>query len=376
MADQFLFRVNNQRKKSAVINRVTLILRLRSKQYSKRKQRVKVKPDKRTKGSTSDVRGRRGEVQNDEGKNNKSGKNSKSRRKKKGGKSRHKKSRRVKVLVQALSEKSGKFKRVAVQRFNVDRKFRWIKLPIPASLVSRAAESANQTLVLRVRCKRCYKGRVSIDSVLPRKKSRAPADENSADTYLSLNTNRPYLVIHTADKPLATEIPPSPPRSARHVDGLCSGPSQSDASTSCCAQRVHVSFKALGWDQWIVHPKGFTTVLCGGVCAHASSSGRKHSSSAGEVPSRGQKDLSDGQRLAADGQNVLAAIGRRLGDRAKGDTGDVYTGAGPRETQACLPGDLSPLEVMYYTDQNTLVRTVLPDVVSRSCGCSLKGLQR
>ena len=31
---------------------------------------------------------------------------------------------------------------------------------------------------------------------------------------------------------------------------------------------------------------------------------------------------------------------------------------------------------MYYTDQNTLVRTVLPDVVSRSCGCSLKGLQR
>ena len=207
MADQLLFRVNNQRKKSAVINRVTLILRLRSKQYSKRKQRVKVKPDKRTKGSTSDVRGRRGEVQNDERKNNKSGKNSKSRRKKKGGKSRHKKSRRVKVLVQALSEKSGKFKRVAVQRFNVDRKFRWIKLPIPASLVSRAAESTNQTLVLRVRCKRCYKGRVSIDSVLPRKKSRAPADENSADTYLSLNPNRPYLVIRTTDKPLATETP-------------------------------------------------------------------------------------------------------------------------------------------------------------------------
>lgn len=250
MADQLLFRVNNQRKKSAVINRVTLILRLRSKQYSKRKQRAKVKPDKRTKGSTSDVRGRRGEVQNDEGKNNKSGKNSKSRRKKKGGKSRRKKSLRVKVLVQALSEKSGKFKRVAVQRFNVDRKFRWIKLPIPASLVSRAAESANQTLVLRVRCKRCYKGRVSIDSVLPRKKSRAPADENSADTYLSLNPNRPYLVIRTADKPLATETPPSPPRSARHLDGLCSGPSQSDASTSCCAQRVHVSFKALGWDHW------------------------------------------------------------------------------------------------------------------------------
>lgn len=369
-----MFRVKNQKKMSAVINRVSLILRLRSKQHSKRKQRTKVKPGTETKdsGGLPGVRGGGEEVQSDEGKSGRKWKNSKSRRKKKKkkkGKSGRKQSRRVKVLVQAMSEKSGRFKRVAVQRFNVDRKFRWIKLPIPASLVSRAALSSNQTLVLRVRCKRCYKGRVSIDSVLPRKKSRLKAE---GELGRSLNPNRPYLVIRTADKPLAAQTPPSPPRSARHLHGLCR-PSQSDSGASCCAQRVRVTFKDLGWDHWIVHPEGFHTVLCRGVCTDVSSNGRERTSGTQTASSDGQRESPSGQRLVpANKHRMFAGIGQRAGGIANGDTEKVYGQAGRRPAQTCLPKDHSSLEVMYYRDQNTLLHTLVPDLVSRSCGCLLK----
>ncbi|XP_070212601.1 inhibin beta A chain-like [Littorina saxatilis] len=386
--DQLLFRVSNQKKKSPVINRVNLILRLRSKEHPKRRRRNKDRLAKtNTQKKLPDMSG--GGFQNDDGKK-------KERRRRKNGvdkegkkkRKKRRKQRKVKVLVQAVNEKTGKFKRVVVQRFTVDKKFRWITLPIPASLVARAAHSSNQSLVLRVRCKRCSKQRVSIDSTLPRKKSRAVQNLGTT-TYISLNPHRPYLVIRTADAPLTTHTPPaSPPqRSARHVTSRGSCDSQSDR---CCAERVRVSFKELGWDHWVVEPEGFTTVVCRGTCQdHRSSlnnnnhNQRLASSSRVEAASsllnqqpwtrdrqlgeNQHKDWSLGRRFSSS-DAASSGVSVRPGETLESGETETLEGG---ETEMCVPLDQSPLEMVYYTDSNTLARTVIPRLLSQSCGCLL-----
>nr|KAG5695241.1 hypothetical protein BaRGS_008069 [Batillaria attramentaria] len=80
-----------------------------------------------------------------------------------------------------MHEKSGKFKRVAVQRVTVNSRFLRVRLPIPATLVARAVSSANNSLELKVKCKRCAKGKVSIDGMMSPRKKRKRNQENSVD---------------------------------------------------------------------------------------------------------------------------------------------------------------------------------------------------
>ncbi|KAL8600588.1 hypothetical protein ACOMHN_062459 [Nucella lapillus] len=266
-ADQLLFRVGSQKKKSSVINRVTLLLRLRFTRHSKSKNNGKVRSGKRTRGNSkkgpkngpkNGPKVKSLDVQNKGGSRKSRGKK-KSKQKKNKFRSKRKKSRRVKLLVQAVNEETGKFKRVVVQRVTVIKKFTWIKIPIPVSLVSRAAQSDNQSLVLRIRCRRCLKTGVTIDNALPRKKSRKANPDSGS--FVNLNPNRPYMVICTADTPLNAQASPSLPRSARHVNRDCSSQS-SQPEFSCCSEEVEVVFKDIGWDHWIVRPKSFTTVVC------------------------------------------------------------------------------------------------------------------
>lgn len=67
------------------------------------------------------------------------------------------------------------------------------------------------------------------------------------------DTNRPFLVVH---------IEPNVVKRNRRRALDCSVATK----TQCCKQRFYVSFKALGWDDWIIAPPGYYANYCSGSC--------------------------------------------------------------------------------------------------------------
>lgn len=65
--------------------------------------------------------------------------------------------------------------------------------------------------------------------------------------------NRPFLVVH---------IEPNIIKRNRRRALDCSVATK----TQCCKQRFYVSFKALGWDDWIIAPPGYYANYCSGSC--------------------------------------------------------------------------------------------------------------
>ncbi|XP_037956452.1 inhibin beta chain [Teleopsis dalmanni] len=68
-----------------------------------------------------------------------------------------------------------------------------------------------------------------------------------------LNPNRPFLVLRTETKRL---------RRVRRRAVDCSGAMHGQ----CCKESFYVSFKALGWDDWIIAPRGYFANYCRGDC--------------------------------------------------------------------------------------------------------------
>ena len=52
-----------------------------------------------------------------------------------------------------------------------------------------------------------------------------------------------------------------PKRNARCVPGMA----------ECCRDNLYVSFKEIGWDDWILQPMGYEAYFCRGSCTTAAS---------------------------------------------------------------------------------------------------------
>lgn len=87
--------------------------------------------------------------------------------------------------------------------------------------------------------------------VARRKQQQQPQQQ---DDQHQLNPNRPFLVLHTE------------PKRARRVRRRvfdCAGAQHGQ----CCKESFYVSFKALGWDDWIIAPRGYFANYCRGDCS-------------------------------------------------------------------------------------------------------------
>ncbi|RWR98763.1 inhibin beta chain-like protein, partial [Dinothrombium tinctorium] len=40
-----------------------------------------------------------------------------------------------------------------------------------------------------------------------------------------------------------------------------------DSKKECCKQELYISFKEIGWDDWIIYPDGFYANYCSGKCS-------------------------------------------------------------------------------------------------------------
>lgn len=77
--------------------------------------------------------------------------------------------------------------------------------------------------------------------------------QSSKHKIVDNHTNRPFLVVH---------IEPNIIKRNRRRALDCSMATKSQ----CCKQRFYVSFKALGWDDWIIAPPGYYANYCSGSC--------------------------------------------------------------------------------------------------------------
>ncbi|XP_041632626.1 inhibin beta chain isoform X2 [Drosophila kikkawai] len=105
----------------------------------------------------------------------------------------------------------------------------------------------NEKLRLLIDCTGCG-GRYSLHLFQTSKIS-----DNSSENTININPNRPFLVLHTES---------ARTRRVRRRAVDCGGA----LSGQCCKESFYVSFKALGWDDWIIAPRGYFANYCRGEC--------------------------------------------------------------------------------------------------------------
>lgn len=107
-------------------------------------------------------------------------------------------------------------------------------------------------------------------------------------------------------------------------------------SPSCCKETFHLSFKEIGWDDWILHPEGYDANFCRGSCLNDLSTLRFHHS---EVLLRFIQDNKD----TAEEKGI---------------------------SMCCTPSVMSPLMIVYRTDENIIYQKSIENMQVEACNCA------
>ena len=104
----------------------------------------------------------------------------------------------------------------------------------------------------------------------------------------------------------------------------------------CCRQRLYVTFKELGWDDWIIMPRGFYTNYCRGICM---------------LPSMIRINRSPTTYF-------MASRITNIGNKSK-----------PKYELCCTPVKFSGLRILYYDADGIIWKRIIPDVIIEECAC-------
>ena len=131
-----------------------------------------------------------------------------------------------------------------------------------------------------------------------------------------------YLSVYTTERSIIdmTEEPASEADCSRRDDG-----------TKCCRHPIWISFADIGWDDWVVAPKGYQAYYCDGSCANRAQSA-----------------------------NNFALIKTLL----HGIRSDSAL------SPCCTATSMSPLSILHHDTRGQLTVSVLDDMIVNSCGCS------
>ncbi|XP_071537832.1 protein 60A-like [Panulirus ornatus] len=125
----------------------------------------------------------------------------------------------------------------------------------------------------------------------------------------------------------------SRPRTYRDIADRSSG-----SDTLCRMKHLHVSFRDLGWEDWVIAPEGYDANYCEGHCVfplHAEMNATNH----------------------ALVQTLVKVVGGIPEDQ------EVLPNA------CCAPIDLATIPVLYYSYENNIVLKKYPKMIVKACGC-------
>ncbi|XP_068624778.1 inhibin beta B chain [Battus philenor] len=109
------------------------------------------------------------------------------------------------------------------------------------------------------------------------------------------------------------------------------------ATTSeCCREPLYVSFKDLGWDDWIIRPSGYHAYFCKGTCAPISAVSQADSYH----------------------HNIIRKYFYSVSNEKRAEF-----------KPCCAPTTFSSLQLLYMDSNNTVTQKTLPNMVVESCGC-------
>lgn len=195
----------------------------------------------------------------------------------------------------------------------------WQKLEITDTVRKWYAEGVRTPLRLLVDCSGCVEHHVRVhlfaDHRTPPKQHRHTSHASDA-----IDPNRPFLVIFTD---------PNSMRRVRRRALDCHGA----IAGQCCKEKFYVDFRELGWDDWIIAPHGYYANYCKGDC------------SGPRTPDKFQSYHS----------HVIEEY-RKM---------DRLSGLQP----CCAPLKFSSMSLIYFEENQKIVKRDLPKMVVDECGC-------
>lgn len=136
------------------------------------------------------------------------------------------------------------------------------------------------------------------------------------------DVTRPFLVVH---------IEPNAIKRIRRRALDCS----IATNTQCCKQRFYVSFKALGWDDWIIAPPGYYANYCSGSCG-------------GGINRTPDTFLTYYSHIFHEVRKYNKLNGNHL---------------------CCAPLKFSSMSLIYFGPDSKIIKRDLPKMVVDECGC-------
>lgn len=124
----------------------------------------------------------------------------------------------------------------------------------------------------------------------------------------------------------AKKPPPPPPPPQHQVVKMQTRP-------RCHRRRLHVNFKEMGWDDWIIAPLEYEAFHCDGVC---------------DFPIR--------SHLEPTNHAIIQTLMNSMDPESTPPT-------------CCVPTRLSPISILYIDSANNVVYKQYEDMVVESCGC-------
>ncbi|XP_029774453.1 inhibin beta A chain [Suricata suricatta] len=213
------------------------------------------------------------------------------------------------------------------------RKSTWHIFPVSSS-IQRLLDQGKSSLDVRIACEQCHETGASLVLLGKKKKKEdegegkrkdggdggAGADEDKEQSH------RPFLMLQ------ARQSEDHPHRRRRR--GLeCDG-----KVNICCKKQFFVSFKDIGWNDWIIAPSGYHANYCEGECpSHiAGTSGSSlsfHSTVINHYRMRGHSPFA----------NLKSC---------------------------CVPTKLRPMSMLYYDDGQNIIKKDIQNMIVEECGCS------
>lgn len=133
---------------------------------------------------------------------------------------------------------------------------------------------------------------------------------------------------------------------------------------ACRLFHMHVDFKAIGWNHWILKPDGFDAYRCAGLC-----------------------DFPIGRHLNPTNHAIIQAIMHALQEdgsiSGSADAAPGYSVPRPRPQQqrrpvrlrdyvsgpCCVPDRMGPIALLYFDDHRFATLKTYDNMVAQSCAC-------